>query len=73
MCKNSNLQTDILLWLSLLGSIFTPLDFSSVIFFTASQKNYNRFIREQKDKEKQKKNIIIRQMLTEHYKSWATL
>jgi len=38
------LQTDILLWLSLLGSIFTPLDFSSVIFFTESQKQYNMFI-----------------------------
>lgn len=50
MRKNSNLQTDILLWLSLLGSIFTPLDLSSVIFFTASQKNYNRFIWEQKEK-----------------------
>lgn len=33
----SDLHTDILCWLSLLGSIFTPRDFSSVIFFTAGR------------------------------------
>lgn len=33
----SDLHTDILCWLSLLGSIFTPRDFSSVIFFTVGE------------------------------------
>lgn len=31
------LRTDILCWLSLLGSIFTPRDLSSVIFFTVEE------------------------------------
>ena len=36
------LHTDILWWLSLLGSIFTPLDFNSVIFFTVVNRKAER-------------------------------
>lgn len=53
----SDLHTDILCWLSLLGSIFTPRDFSSVIFFTVGEIGTDRWPREAAKSENNDTNI----------------